>query len=425
MKLNSVFHRSALAFAMWLCACSPQDSGLGSQRRFGWFRKRRRGGAGGKQRESLDRRRRRQHRRVHRGRGRLRRRGRGIGGKWRGGWHGRCGWQRRLQRGRGGSGGATGGSGGAGGSGSGGSGAGDGGAVEAPPAAGVDLLGKVGQVADQDHLLELRRQPDQRSRARAQTNQRNEDTFKGDPAKTYDVTFRVRGVVEPRIYDGGTPDPTSSPFVQVGGMPSNVTREHGVQYGVFRIEVSDPKQVYYLNKDHMNLKDHELYKLDFKLTVKVKGGATVSAVFSDRAGSGAIANHRNVVLEGVPSDVVMQPFKDQFMYIEGDTVIPAPERFVQRFTGGDGHGAPCRDRRPAPENVISYPGSDLEVTYEEQALPAVHLPLAHAGCCVAGGLRLRGRSRSPAARRRDRRRPGERGGRRPDDATAGRHGDGR
>ena len=138
------------------------------------------------------------------------------------------------------------------------------------------------------------------------------------------MTFRVRGVVEPRIYEGGAPDATSSPFVQVGGMPSNVNREHGIQYGVFRIEVSDPKQVYYLNKDHMNLKDHELYMLDFKLKVKVKGGATVSAVFSDRANSGAIANHRNVVLAGVPTDVVMQPFKDQFMYIEGDSVAPAP-----------------------------------------------------------------------------------------------------
>ena len=209
--------------------------------------------------------------------------------------------------------------------GSGGSGgsAGDAGPAEAPPAAGVDLLGKVARslikITCSNYVGDQTSGPVPAN----QINQRNEDTFKGDPAKTYDVTFRVRGVVEPRIYDAGMTDP-ASPFVQVGGTPSTANREHGIQYGVFKIEVSDPKQVYYLNKDHMNLKDHELYKLDYKLVVKVKGGATVAAAFIDRAGSGAIANHRNVVLEGVPADVVMQPFKDQFLYIEGDTVAPAP-----------------------------------------------------------------------------------------------------
>jgi hypothetical protein len=323
MKLNSILHRSALAFTMWLCACSPQETGSspsggsggsgsgGAGGRGGSSGSPSTGGAGGSTGGSTA---------GTGGSGGAGGASAGSGGA--GGMAGAGG-----SGGTGGSAGGTGGSGGAGGSGSGGSGgsgAGDSGSVEAPPAAGVDLLGKVAKSLIKITCSNYVGNQTSGPVPAAQTNQRNEDTFKGDPAKTYDVTFRVRGVVEPRIYDGGTPDPTSSPFVQVGGTPSNVTREHGVQYGVFRIDVSDPKQVYYLNKDHMNLKDHELYKLDYKLTVKVKGGATVSAVFSDRAGSGAIANHRNVVLEGVPSEVVMQPFKDQFMYIEGDTVIPAP-----------------------------------------------------------------------------------------------------
>jgi hypothetical protein len=322
MKLNSVFHRAGLVFTIWVCACSPQENGSppnggsggsgsgGAGGRGGSSGSPSTGGAGGSTGGSTV------------GAGGAGGGGGASAGSGGGGGTAGAGGSSGSSGGAGGSGGSPGG-GGAGGSG-GGSGASDSGAVEAPPAAGVDLLGKVARSLIKITCSSYVGNQTSGPVPAAQTNQRNEDTFKGDPAKIYDVTFRVRGVVEPRIYDGGTPDPTSSPFVQVGGMPSNVTREHGVQYGVFRIEVSDPKQVYYLNKDHMNLKDHELYKLDYKLTVKVKGGATVSAVFSDRAGSGAIANHRNVMLEGVPSDVVTQPFKDQFMYIEGDTVIPAP-----------------------------------------------------------------------------------------------------
>jgi hypothetical protein len=321
MKLNSGFHRSALAFTMWLCACSPQETGSAPNGGSGGSGS---GGAGGRGGSSGSPSTGGSTGGSTAGAGGSGGAGGASAGSGGSGGTGGAGGSGGSSGGTGGSGGSTGGSGGAGGSGSGGSGAGDGGPIEAPPAAGVDLLGKVAKSLIKITCSNYVGNQTSGPVPAAQTNQRNEDTFKGDPAKTYDVTFRVRGVVEPRIYDGGTPDPTSSPFVQVGGMPSNVTREHGVQYGVFRIEVSDPKQVYYLNKDHMNLKDHELYKLDYKLTVKVKGGATVSAVFSDRAGSGAIANHRNVVLEGVPSDVVMQPFKDQFMYIEGDTVIPAP-----------------------------------------------------------------------------------------------------
>jgi hypothetical protein len=88
---------------------------------------------------------------------------------------------------------------------------------------------------------------------------------------------------------------------------------------VFKIEVSEPRQVYFLNKDQ-NLKDHELYKLDYKIALKVKGGATISMVFADRPKSGAIANHKSMVVDGIPAEVVMQPFKDQFMYIEADAV---------------------------------------------------------------------------------------------------------
>ncbi len=192
----------------------------------------------------------------------------------------------------------------------------------APPSGGgLDALGKVQKSVFKITLTRTVGNGTSGPIASAMENQKNEDTLKGDATKTYDVTFRVRGLVEPRIYEGGMADP-ASPWLQVGGMPSNTGAEHGRQYGVFKIEVSDPKQVWFLNKDQ-KLKDHELYKLDYMVTVKAKGGATISVVFADAPSSGAIANHKNMVVEGIPEDVVKQPFKDQFMLIEG-TGVTAP-----------------------------------------------------------------------------------------------------
>ena len=150
-------------------------------------------------------------------------------------------------------------------------------------------------------------------------SQRNEDTFKGEPNKTYNVRFRVRGVVEPKVYDGGKLDP-ADPFVSIGGRPTTNGRENASnQYGKFSIEVSEPNEVYYLNRLHGSQTDHEVYEMDYTLTVPVKGNATLAVVFADQ-NQCAITNHRNKVVEGLAADVITQPFKDQFLYVEVESV---------------------------------------------------------------------------------------------------------
>jgi hypothetical protein len=63
--------------------------------------------------------------------------------------------------------------------------------------------------------------------------------------------------------------------------------------------------------------------MDYRLKVKIKGGALVAAVLDD-SNCCAIANHTNKVVDGFPADVVMQPFKDQFIYFEAESVTEAP-----------------------------------------------------------------------------------------------------
>jgi hypothetical protein len=105
---------------------------------------------------------------------------------------------------------------------------------------------------------------------------------------------------------------------------TNGAENLGGQYVRLRIEVSDPQQVYYLNRFVQGMHtDHEVYPMDYRLKVQIKGGATV-AVILQNGNNCSIANHRNKVVEGLPADVIMQPFKDQFLYVEGDAVAPAP-----------------------------------------------------------------------------------------------------
>ena len=199
-----------------------------------------------------------------------------------------------------------------------------GGSLYSQARAGIDSAGKVQKTLFTLTVAKL--DPDGRSGCTPNdpkfVSQRNEDTLKGDPAKTYNVTFRIRGVVEPKVYDGGRLD-SADPFVNIGGAPTTVGRENASnQYGKFSIEVSDPKETYYLNRFHGDHRDHEVYDMDYLLTVPVKGNAALAVVFADQ-NQCAITNHRNKVVESLAAHVIAQPFKDQFLYVEVESVSEA------------------------------------------------------------------------------------------------------
>jgi hypothetical protein len=151
--------------------------------------------------------------------------------------------------------------------------------------------------------------------------------FGGDPAVTYEMKLQVRGLVEPRGYTGGALQDPSIVWLYVGGMPGGPGDDN--RYGSYSVSVSDPKQVYYLNRDHMMILknpalNHSLFKLDYVATIKVKGGATVSLINADTAGSGMIRNHEKHVVPGVPTELLPQPWDGQFLYFEVDSVTPVP-----------------------------------------------------------------------------------------------------
>jgi len=236
---------------------------------------------------------------------------------------------------------ATGGSGGGGGSGgAGGSGGGSGGmsdarpadsAGEAPASGGVALAGKLHKYLRTLRCARPNPQDTRRSCfcSDADANRHDMFAFGGDPSVTYDVTIHVRGNVEPRGYTGGALQDPANLWFYVGGMPGGPNDNR--LYNQYKILVSDPKQVYYLNANSRGVlpsssKDHDTWKIDYTAKLKIKGGAMVDVANEDLP-SGMNANFLNVKVEGVPPDLLMQEpagFPGQFFYVEVDSVVPAP-----------------------------------------------------------------------------------------------------
>ncbi|MES1182559.1 MAG: hypothetical protein ABUL60_02020 [Myxococcales bacterium] len=109
-------------------------------------------------------------------------------------------------------------------------------------------------------------------------------TMGGTPGSIYDVTLRIRGIVEANVYTGGTSDMNG---FYVGGKVGG--NEGGAQYSQYSLEISAPASVNHLNqldpgaqqdmyKNPTNggLVHHFGFKIDYRETIKIEGGATVT-----------------------------------------------------------------------------------------------------------------------------------------------------
>ncbi len=120
-------------------------------------------------------------------------------------------------------------------------------------------------------------------------------TIGGKSGTVYDVTLRIRGIFEPITITGGDmPDP-EHPYLKVGGTVSTP------DWSQWRIEVSEPKQTYWLN--HYPSVGHKIYKEDFEATIPVAAGSTVVIRVTDgndrQIDNGKIAPDRQQLIAGV------------------------------------------------------------------------------------------------------------------------------
>lgn len=170
------------------------------------------------------------------------------------------------------------------------------------------------------------------------------ELLSGDPNTIYGVTLRFRGVIEQKTYTGGTND---GAFFQTAGTPA------GDSWNVYSLTVSDPPQIYYLNRGTSGMDLVNL--IDYSATVPIRGNATVTLIAYSGGDHQEIANNGNT---GGPLSVPAisdpaQPYLGQFILMNylGSSVLSSSMPItitsktqvnypttLPRFFGGTGLG---------------------------------------------------------------------------------------
>lgn len=127
-------------------------------------------------------------------------------------------------------------------------------------------------------------------------------TFRGNPDVVYQVTLRIRGVVEPKNFTGGT---VSFDHFQTDGTPLKN------DYNSYSLVVSEPSARYTVNRNADKV-GHYTFPIDYTVTIPVRGGASVTLGAYD-SNDVAIANHQGHVVAGLPGS---QPFDGQFFQVD-------------------------------------------------------------------------------------------------------------
>lgn len=134
-------------------------------------------------------------------------------------------------------------------------------------------------------------------------------TFGGEAGKRYQVTLRVRGVVEPMMYKGGKMD---GEYFYIGGEPNNGT------YNIYKMTISSPASHYYLNRQ--DKVGHKIFTIDYTKTIEIDGGATVTFLGDGQNGR-LISNFAKLVVPDVaPAPKV---FNGQFVQVNVIDVVEA------------------------------------------------------------------------------------------------------
>jgi hypothetical protein len=134
-------------------------------------------------------------------------------------------------------------------------------------------------------------------------------TFGGDAAKTYLVTIRFRGVVEPMMYKDGEKD---GEYFYKGGLPNNKT------YNIYQFDVSKPAAHFYLNRQ--DKVGHKIFTIDYTRTIEIAGGAILT-LSGDGQNGLMISNFKKLQVEGIDSE---KPYNGQ--YVQMDVVSVAEKK---------------------------------------------------------------------------------------------------
>jgi hypothetical protein len=123
-------------------------------------------------------------------------------------------------------------------------------------------------------------------------------SFGGTAGTKYTLGLRVRGIWEPTSITGGEHPKKEQPFT-IGGKVTggSGSSSDAINYQQYSIEVSDPKQTYWLN-DYQYVA-HDIHKEDYQISIPVAGGASLKVIMHD-GNDHEIANWTKDLFSDVP-----------------------------------------------------------------------------------------------------------------------------
>jgi hypothetical protein len=150
--------------------------------------------------------------------------------------------------------------------------------------------------------------------------------IKGDPGKVYELTFKVRGIVEAKNYQDGKRRATG---LDPGATGGDLWYEGGTAplstYNSYELHVT-PKVAgapndYFLNSRDGSTENHQSWALNYSATIKVQGGGTITFRAFD-------SNCRHIMNCGPGVGSTTSKCVPRTLDLSG-AVPPAPASFVQ------------------------------------------------------------------------------------------------
>jgi hypothetical protein len=101
----------------------------------------------------------------------------------------------------------------------------------------------------------------------------------GQVGVTYALTLRIRAVWEPTLIQDGQRPESAHPLTVGGAPPAGMAASDPINYQQYSLQVSEPKQTYWLN-DYQYVA-HDIHKEDYQITIRAAGDARVLVIMND------------------------------------------------------------------------------------------------------------------------------------------------
>lgn len=146
-------------------------------------------------------------------------------------------------------------------------------------------------------------------------------TIAGTAGVTYDVTLRIRGIVEPTNISGGMrPSTTTFQYMGMAFRTEPFTVGGTVQspdYAQWHIHVASPAQELYLNDYQKS--GHYIFELDYEITVPMAANTEVTLDATD-SNERQIVNYEGYALDDIPGSM------NHGQFVQIDVIAVAPRR---------------------------------------------------------------------------------------------------